>query len=437
MHKVAKEAPTFARRAAAKKMSSDNLMKMEGNYAARNYAPMPVVFDKAQGTKVWDPEGKEYTDFLSAYSATNQGHNHPRIVAAMKDQLDHLALSSRAFYNSVFPQFAQYMSDMTGYSHFLPANSGAEAVEAAIKMARKWGYAVKGIPENEAIIIVAKENFHGRTISIVSFSTDPDAWHHYGPFTPGFEIIDFDDVSALEAVLEKHGKNVAAFMVEPIQGEAGVFVPKDGYLKSCYELCKKHNVLLMSDEVQTGFGRTGKLFCSDYDEIKPDVIIVGKALSGGLYPVSGVLADKEAMGVFTPGTHGSTFGGSPIASAVAIEAMTVLVEEGMVENSYELGQIWRADLGAWAATKEDHKVLVRGRGLLNAIEVDETLLGGKFAYRWCVKMSEEGLLAKPTHGNIVRFSPPLVITKEEVVWAIDVIKKCYDATMEEAKAASA
>ena len=396
-----KVAPNLAARQAGKtNMSSVELMNLEKQFAARNYAPLPVVFSKAQGAKVWDPEGKEYFDFLSAYSATNQGHNHPRIVAAMKDQMETLCLSSRAYYNDIFPKYAKYISAVSGYDMILPANSGAEANEAAIKMARKWGYQVKGIPSDEAIIIVCKENFHGRTTTIVGFSTDPDAYADYGPFTPGFEIIDYNDTAALEKLLQEKGDKVCGFLVEPIQGEAGVFVPDEGYLAKCHELCKKHNVLLMADEVQTGFGRTGKLFCADYDEIKPDVVVVGKALSGGLYPVSGVLADESVMGVFKPGTHGSTFGGSPIAAAVAIEALSVLFDEGMVENSFSQGEHFRSSLGGWC---KDHSLVIRGRGLLNAIEVDPELDGGKFAYNWCIKMAHHGVLAKPTHGHIVRY----------------------------------
>eukprot|EP01061_Rhynchopus_euleeides_P033915 TRINITY_DN5741_c0_g1_i1.p2 TRINITY_DN5741_c0_g1~~TRINITY_DN5741_c0_g1_i1.p2 ORF type:complete len:446 (+),score=226.67 TRINITY_DN5741_c0_g1_i1:61-1398(+) len=431
---VMKRAPSLANRKAGMfDKSSKELMGMEGKFVAQNYSPMPVVFSKAEGVRVWDPEGKEYIDFLSAYSATNQGHNNKRICDALKDQVDALALSSRAFYNDMFPKFAAFLTEATGYDMFLPANSGAEAVEAAIKMTRKWGYRVKGIPKDEAVIIVCKENFHGRTTAIVGFSTDPDAYADYGPFAPGFEIIDFNDVGALEKVLKEKGDKVAGFLVEPIQGEAGVFVPDEGYLAKCHALCKEHNVLLMADEVQTGFGRTGKLFCSDYDDIKPEVIVVGKALSGGLYPVSGVLADKAVMGVFTPGTHGSTFGGSPIAAAVGIEAVATLLEEDMVGNSYRLGALFRELLSDWAKTLSGHGVTVRGRGLLNAVEVDPALDHGKFAYKWCIKMAEKGVLAKPTHGNIVRFSPPLVITEEEVRHCCEVISKSYEAAYAEAE----
>eukprot|EP01064_Diplonema_japonicum_P012354 TRINITY_DN1983_c0_g1_i1.p1 TRINITY_DN1983_c0_g1~~TRINITY_DN1983_c0_g1_i1.p1 ORF type:complete len:442 (+),score=180.13 TRINITY_DN1983_c0_g1_i1:43-1368(+) len=428
---VAKRAPNLAARLRGDcKQGSQELMKMESDFAAKNYAPLPVVFAKAKGTKVWDPEGKEYTDFLSAYSATNQGHNHPRIVAAMKNQLDDLCLSSRAYYNDIFPKFAKFITEMTGYDAILPANSGVEAIEAAIKMARKWGYRVKGIPKDEAIIVVCAENFHGRTTTVIGFSTDPDAYADYGPFTPGFKIISYNSLEELEAVFEEVGDKVAGFLVEPIQGEAGVNVPDEGYLKGAYDLCKKHNVLLMSDEVQTGFGRTGKLFCSDYAEIKPDVIVVGKALSGGLYPVSGVLADNPVMSVFTPGTHGSTFGGSPVAAAVAIESLSVLVDEKMVENSFTLGEEWRSILNEWGTTKN---VVVRGKGLLNAVEVDPELDGGKFAYNWCIKMAQQGVLAKPTHGHIVRFSPPLTITQEEVRTCLDIVMKTYDEAMAEIK----
>jgi len=410
---------------------------MEGQFAARNYAPLPVVFDKAQGVHVWDPEGKQYYDFLSAYSATNQGHNHPKICAAMKKQLDSLALSSRAYYNSKFPRYAEYITKNTGYERLMPANSGAEACEVAMKMARKWAYKVKGVPKNEALIIGAEQNFHGRTISIVSWSDDPDARDNYGPFTPGFELVPFDDIAALERVFEEKGDRIAAFMVEPIQGEAGVYVPKDGYLAKAHELCKKHNILLIADEVQTGFGRTGKLFCSDYDEIKPDAIIMGKALSGGLYPVSGVVADEAVMGVFEPGTHGSTFGGSPIASAVAIASLQVLLEEGMIENSFRLGQRFRGAMSEWAKGKESVVKQVRGRGLLNAVVVDEELAGGKFAYKWCIAMANNGVLAKPTHGNIIRFSPPLVLTSQQLEDCLGLIQKSYDEALAEVQPAEA
>eukprot|EP00659_Diplonema_papillatum_P004410 gene4410-6833_t len=429
MADIVKRAPCLAARQRGDfKHSSQELMKMESEYAAKNYKPLPVVFSKAEGVKVWDPEGKVYFDFLSAYSATNQGHNHPKIVQALKAQLDSLALSSRAYFNDLFPDYAKYITEVSGYESFLPANSGAEANEAAIKMARKWGYRKKGIPKDEAIIIVCAENFHGRTTTLVGFSTDPDAYADYGPFTPGFEIIPFNDAAALEKVLNEKGDKVCAFLVEPIQGEAGVFVPAEDYLQKAYSLCKKHNVLLISDEVQTGFGRTGKLFCSDYAEVKPDAIVVGKALSGGLYPVSGVLADKTVMDVFTPGTHGSTFGGSPIAAAVGIESITVLIEEGMIENSFKLGNIWREEMTAWGTPKG---LKVRGKGLLNAIEVDPKLDKGKFAYRWCIKMAHNGLLAKPTHGNIVRFSPPLTITKDELMQCMEILKKSHDEAMAE------
>lgn len=428
---IAARAPCVGSAAAKQSRSSQEIMEMEKTFAARNYAPMPVVFDKAEGVFVTDPEGKKYYDFLSAYSATNQGHNHPRIIKAMKDQVDKLALSSRAFFNTAFAPYAKFVTEITGYDLFMPANSGAEAVEVAIKMARKWGYMVKGIPENEAIIIGCAENFHGRTISIVSMSTDPDAYENYGPFTPGFEIVPFNDIPALERVLQEKGDKVAAFLVEPIQGEAGVYVPDDGYLRKAHELCKKHRVLQISDEVQTGFGRTGKMFCSDYDDIKPDAIIMGKALSGGLYPISGVVADEAVLGVFEPGTHGSTFAGSPIAAAVGIESIAVLLQENLVENSFRLGEKFRAQMSAWAKGREDVIKEVRGRGLLNAVVVDEELAGGKFAYKWCIKMSDKGLLAKPTHGNIIRFSPPLVITDGQLEDCIRIIQEGFEDALKE------
>lgn len=413
------------------KLGSQQLMDMEKSFAARNYAPLPVVFSKAQGVHVWDPEGKRYYDFLSAYSATNQGHNHPRIVNAMKKQLDECALSSRAYFNSQFPIYAKFVAEVTGYDRLMPANSGAEANEVALKMARKWAYVKKGVPANEAIIVGATGNFHGRTISIISASDDHDAWHNYGPFTPGFENVEYNNIEALEAIFKEKGDRICTFWVEPIQGEAGVYVPQEGYLRKAQELCKKYNVLLLADEVQTGFGRTGKLFCSDYDDIKPDGIIMGKALSGGLYPVSGVVADEEVMEVFEPGTHGSTFAGSPIAAVVGIEAISVLLEEGLIENSYNLGFKFRNSMSEWMKDKSDIVQLVRGRGLLNAIAVDEKLDNGKFAYRWCLKMAHLGVLAKPTHGNIIRFSPPLTITDEQLEECISLIQAAYaDAVAE-------
>jgi len=419
---VAKAPPNLS-----ESVSSPELMMMEGRYAARNYAPMPIVFSKAQGVHVWDPEGKRYYDFLSAYSATNQGHNHPRLVEAMKKQLDACALSSRAFFNSVFPVYARYITKLTGYDRLMPANSGAEAVEVAMKMARKWAYRVKGVQKDEAVIVACEQNFHGRTISVITMSDDPDARKDYGPFTPGYELVPFGDLGALERMLQAKGDKVAAFIVEPIQGEAGVFVPPEGYLRKAHALCKQHNVLLIADEVQTGFGRTGKLFCSDYDEIKPDAIVMGKALSGGLYPVSGVIADESVMGVFEPGTHGSTFGGSPIASAVAIESLKVLVEEGMVENSFKLGERFRAAMSAWAEAKRPVVQLVRGRGLLNAIVVGSSAKGSYgdegSAWELCLRMAEHGLLAKPTHGDIIRFAPPLVISETQMMDCINIIKE--------------
>eukprot|EP00756_Hemistasia_phaeocysticola_P014740 Hpha_TRINITY_DN15358_c4_g4::TRINITY_DN15358_c4_g4_i1::g.87460::m.87460/K00819/rocD, OAT; ornithine--oxo-acid transaminase len=425
-------APTEAlKHLKANKLGSAGLMQMEKTFAAKNYAPLPVVFAKAQGVHVWDPEGKRYYDFLSAYSATNQGHNHPRIVAAMKKQLDDCALSSRAYFNDQFPLYAKFVTEVTGYDRLMPANSGAEANEVALKMARKWAYRVKGVEEDQAIIVACAGNFHGRTISIISASDDPDAYEHYGPFTPGFDKIPYDDLEALENIFKEKGDRICAFWVEPIQGEAGVYVPQDGYLRKAQELCKKYNVLLLADEVQTGFGRTGKLFCSDYDDIKPDAIIMGKALSGGLYPVSGVVADEAVMGVFAPGTHGSTFAGSPIAAVCGIEAISVLIEENLVENSYNLGFKFRDTMSAWSKDKSDVVQLVRGRGLLNAIAVDEKLDNGKFAYRWCIKMAEKGVLAKPTHGNIIRFSPPLTITQEQLDECMDIIKAAYAAAIAE------
>jgi ornithine--oxo-acid transaminase len=395
-----------------------SFIEQEDRYGAHNYHPLEVVLSKGQGAFVWDVDGKRYFDFLSAYSAVNQGHCHPKIVDALISQAQQLCLTSRAFYNDRLGPYEEYIHNYFGYDKVLPMNSGAEAVETALKLARRWGYTKKGIPEDNALIIGCEGNFHGRTISIVSLSTDPDSYAMYGPFTPGLVKIPYNNADALERVLEEHGRYVAAFLVEPIQGEAGVFVPDDGYLKKCYELCKKHNVLFVADEVQTGIARTGKMLCSDHEGIRPDIVILGKAISGGVLPVSAVLADDHIMLTIKPGEHGSTFGGFPLACQVAKAALEVVKEEKLTEKAEYLGEIFRREMRAFQSPFIE---LVRGKGLLNAIVIKP--YNGKEAWDVCVKMAENGLIAKPTHKHIIRFAPPLVITQDELMEAIDIIKK--------------
>ncbi|MDD2488291.1 MAG: ornithine--oxo-acid transaminase [Bacteroidales bacterium] len=397
---------------------SEEFIELEHHYGAHNYHPLPVVLSKGEGPFVWDVEGKKYFDFLSAYSAVNQGHCHPKIVKALCDQAQTLTLTSRAFYNDCLGPYEKYITEYFGYDKVLPMNTGAEADETALKLARRWGYKVKGIPENEAIIICCEGNFHGRTITIVSMSNDPDSYGQFGPFTPGFVKIPYNDTKALEEVLAKHGDKVAAFLVEPIQGEAGVFVPDEGYLKTCYDLCKKHNVLFIADEVQTGIARTGKLLACDHEGIRPDMIILGKALSGGVIPVSAVLADNEVMLTIGPGEHGSTFGGFCLAGKVAVAALEVVKEEKLAERAEYLGKIFRDEIGK---VKSEMIELVRGKGLLNAIVIRPK--NGKEAWDVCLKMRDMGVLAKPTHGHIIRFAPPLVITEEQLREAIEIIKE--------------
>ncbi|MEA5129382.1 MAG: ornithine--oxo-acid transaminase [Proteiniphilum sp.] len=391
---------------------------LEEKYGAHNYHPLPVVLSKGKGCYVWDVDGKRYFDFLSAYSAVNQGHCHPKIVAALKEQAGKLCLTSRAFYNDSLGPFEKFIHDYFGYDKVLPMNSGAEAVETALKLTRKWAYLKKGIPENEAIIVACEGNFHGRTISIVSVSTDPDARADYGPYTPGFEVIPYNDPEALASILGKKANSIAGFLVEPIQGEAGVNVPDEGYLKNCYELCKKHNVLFIADEVQTGIARTGRKLCCDHEDIRPDIVILGKAISGGVLPVSAVLADDEIMLTIQPGQHGSTFGGFPLACKVATAALEVVEEENLAEKAEYLGQIFREEMNR---IKSPFIQLVRGKGLLNAVVIEPH--NGKQAWDVCLTMAENGLLAKPTHDHIIRFAPPLVITEEELKEAIDIIRE--------------
>jgi len=397
-------------------MKSQDYINREDKYGAHNYHPLPVVLDKGEGVFVWDVEGKRYFDFLSAYSAVNQGHCNPKIVDAMISQTKKLTLTSRAFYNSVLGEYEEFVTKFFGYDKVLPMNSGAEGDETALKLCRKWAYEKKGVPENQAKIIVCENNFHGRTITIVSMSTDPDSYKGFGPFTPGFIKIPYNDIPALSKALED--PNVAGFLVEPIQGEAGVYVPDDGYLKKAYDLCKSKNVLFIADEVQTGIARTGKLLACDHEGVRPDILILGKALSGGVYPVSAVLADNDIMLVIKPGEHGSTFGGNPVAAKVAIAALSVIRDEKLAENSERLGKIFREEL---KKVKSERIELVRGKGLLNAVVIKPK--NGTTAWDVCLALKENGLLAKPTHEHIIRFAPPLVITEAQLHEAIDIIKK--------------
>ena len=394
---------------------------LEDKHGAHNYHPLPVVLEKGEGVYVWDVEGKQYFDFLSAYSAVNQGHSHPKIVKALTEQAHKLSLTSRAFYNSNLGEYEKKITSLFGFDKVLPMNSGAEAVETAIKLARKWSYEVKGIKDGYAKIIVCENNFHGRTTTIVSFSNDKDAHNNYGPFTPGFLRIPYNDIEALSKVLEDEAEHIAAFLVEPIQGEAGVYVPDEGYLKNASELCKKHNVLFVADEVQTGIARTGKLIACHHENVQPDILILGKALSGGMYPVSAVLANDNIMQVIHPGQHGSTFGGNPLACAVAIAALDVVEEEKLSERAEELGKFFRAEIQKIIA-KTDLIYHVRGKGLLNAILVNDTP-ESPTAWNLCMQFAENGLLAKPTHGNIIRLAPPLVITKEQLLECVAIIEK--------------
>ncbi len=404
------------------KLTAADYIALEERYGAHNYHPLPVVLEKGKGIYVWDVDGKRYFDFLSAYSAVNQGHCHPKIVKALTDQAEKLCLTSRAFYNDCLGPYEKFATEFFGYDKLLPMNSGAEAVETALKLARRWGYKVKGIPENEALIVVCEGNFHGRTITIVTMSSDPDSYSQYGPFTPGFIQIPYNDTEALEKVLDEKGDKVCAMLVEPIQGEAGVYVPSDGYIKKCYDLCHKHNVLFVADEVQTGIGRTGKMFACDHEGVRPDMITIGKALSGGTLPVSAVLADDEIMLTILPGEHGSTFGGFPLAAKVAVAALEVIRDEHLTENAARLGVIFREEIGK---IKSPFFKAVRGKGLLNAVITEPQ--NGIEAWDICLRLAEKGLLAKPTHRHIIRFAPPLVITEEELREAIAIISEVFES----------
>lgn len=402
---------------------TEELIALEEKYGAHNYHPLPVVLEKGEGVYVWDVEGKKYYDFLSAYSAVNQGHCHPDLVNTMTEQIKRLTLTSRAFYNAELGKFDLYMSETFGYDKVLPMNSGAEAVETALKLCRKWGHEVKGVKETEGKIIVCDQNFHGRTTTIISFSSDPDAKNGYGPYTPGFETIPYNDIPALEAALQ--ADDVIGFMVEPIQGEAGVVVPDNDYLPKAAELCKKYNALFIADEVQTGIARTGNLLAvwgvgEEGTQLKPDVLILGKALSGGMYPVSAVLADDPIMLTIKPGQHGSTFGGNPVAAQVAIAALEVVKNEKLAENAQKLGELFRSEMQRIIDSSE-LVTLVRGKGLLNAIVINDTP-DSSTAWNICVRLAENGLLAKPTHGNIIRFAPPLVMTEEQMKDCINIIE---------------
>ncbi len=404
----------------SEKISSEEAIQLEDRYGAHNYHPLPVVLEKGEGVYVWDVEGKKYYDFLSAYSAVNQGHCHPKIVGAMHEQAQKLTLTSRAFHNNVLGQYEKFASEYFGFDKLLPMNTGAEAVETAIKIARKWAYEKKNVKETEAQIIVCENNFHGRTTTIISFSNDEEARRNFGPYTPGFLKIPYNDTDALEEAL-KNNDNIAGFLVEPIQGEAGVYVPTEGFLSRAKELCEKHNVLFIADEVQTGIARTGKLLAVDHENVKPDVLILGKAISGGVYPVSAVLANDNVMNVIQPGQHGSTFGGNPVACAVAMAALTVIKDEELAKNAEELGNLFRRKLDDYIRSSNIVK-LVRGKGLLNAIVINDSEESST-AWDICMKLRDNGLLAKPTHGNIIRFAPPLVMNEDQLTDCVEIITK--------------
>jgi ornithine--oxo-acid transaminase len=413
-----KKINTISTMSVLEKISSQEIIALEDKYGAHNYHPLPVVLAKGEGVYVWDVEGKKYYDFLSAYSAVNQGHCHPKIVGAMVAQAQTLTLTSRAFYNDKLGVYEEFITNYFGFDKVLPMNTGAEAVETALKLCRKWAYEKKGIAENEAQIIVCDGNFHGRTTTIISFSNDENARKNFGPYTAGFISIAYDDLTALENVL-KSSKNIAGFLVEPIQGEAGVYVPTEGYLAKAKALCEAHNVLFIADEVQTGIARTGKLLAVNHENVQPDILVLGKAISGGAYPVSAVLANNEIMNVIKPGQHGSTFGGNPIAAAVAIAALQVVTDEKLAENAERLGKIFRSELAKFIETSTI-ATLVRGKGLLNAVVINDTEESDT-AWNICMALRDNGLLAKPTHGNIIRFAPPLVMNDEQLLDCVSII----------------
>jgi len=402
------------------KRTSQDFIDLEAKYGAHNYQPLPAVLDRGEGPFLWDVEGKKYFDFLSAYSAVNQGHCHPKIINALIEQAKKLTLTSRAFYNSTLGDYEKFITEYFGYDKVLPMNTGAEAVETALKLARRWGVVKKGIPNDDVKIICCENNFHGRTIAIITMSSDPDSYANYGPLAPGFIRIPYNDADALENVLKEHGKTVAGFILEPIQGEAGVFVPDDGYLAKTKAICEKYNVLFIADEVQTGIARTGKLLACDHENVRPDILILGKALSGGVIPVSAALADDDIMLTIKPGEHGSTFGGFPLAGKVATAALEVVRDEKLAERAEYLGKIFRREMNS---IKSDMIQLVRGKGMLNAVVINNK--PGKTALDICMEMKELGVLAKPTHGNIIRFAPPLIIKEEQMLEAIELVKKAF------------
>lgn len=395
-------------------MKTQDYIVREETFGAHNYHPLPVVLQRGEGIHVWDVEGKQYFDFLSGYSALSQGHCHPKIIQALKEQAEQLTLVSRAFYSDVLGEYMEYTCRYFGYDKMLPINTGAEAVETALKLCRRWGYKIKGTAPDKAKIVVCSENFHGRTITIVSMSTDPTSYHNFGPFTPGFIKIPYNDASALEEALQD--TDVTGFLLEPIQGEAGVVVPDDGFLRTCYDLCRKHNILFMADEIQTGIGRTGKMLACDYEDVHPDILILGKALSGGVTPVSAVLANNEIMLTIAPGEHGSTYGGNPLAAKVGIAALEVVREENLADNAFQMGELFRKEM-----KKIDNPMIksIRGKGLLNAVVTEPK--DGKTAWDICLTLKENGLIAKPTHDHIIRFTPPLIITEEQMMEAIHII----------------
>lgn len=401
--------------------NAQHYIDLEHQFGAHNYHPLEVVLSRGEGPFVWDVDGKKYFDFLSSYSAVNQGHCHPKIVKALTDQAGKICLTSRAFYNDCLGEYEEFMHHYFGYDKVLPMNTGAEAVETALKLARRWGYRVKGVPEDESIIVVCNGNFHGRTISIISMSSDPSSYTDYGPFTPGFAKIEYNDLEQLRTVLEREGHRVAAFLLEPIQGEAGVMVPDEGYLKACYDLCHEHRVLFVADEVQTGIARTGRLLACDHEGVRPDILVLGKAISGGVLPVSAVLADDEIMLTIGPGEHGSTFGGFPLACKVAIAALEVVRDEHLAEHAEELGQLFRSEL---AKIDSPFIELIRGKGLLNAIVIKPR--NGIEAWNVCEQFAQNGLLAKPTHRHIIRLAPPLPITREQLMEAVAIIRRSLE-----------
>ena len=401
--------------------NAQHYIDLEHRFGAHNYHPLEVVLSRGEGPFVWDVDGKKYFDFLSSYSAVNQGHCHPKIVKALTDQAGKICLTSRAFYNDCLGEYEEFMHHYFGYDKVLPMNTGAEAVETALKLARRWGYRVKGVPEDESIVVVCNGNFHGRTISIISMSSDPSSYTDYGPFTPGFAKIEYNNIEQLRTVLEREGHRVAAFLLEPIQGEAGVMVPDEGYLKACYDLCHKHRVLFVADEVQTGIARTGRLLACDHEGVRPDILVLGKAISGGVLPVSAVLADDEIMLTIGPGEHGSTFGGFPLACKVAIAALEVVRDEHLAEHAEELGQLFRSEL---AKIDSPFIELIRGKGLLNAIVIKPQ--NGVEAWNVCEQFAQNGLLAKPTHRHIIRLAPPLPITREQLMEAVAIIRRSLE-----------